>query len=68
VSAKKLTSIEAFRSFDADFDGLISRQDMRVSLINHLKMRPEEVLETRLDRLFRVLSFFKTDHIQPSDF
>jgi hypothetical protein len=63
-----LTSLEAFRSFDQDFDGLIGRDDMRKSLINFIKLKPENILETRLDRLFRVFSFYKTDKIQPSDF
>jgi hypothetical protein len=63
-----LTSLEAFRSFDHDFDGLIGRDDMRKSLVNFLKIKPENILDTRLDRLFRVFSFYKTDKIQPSDF
>jgi hypothetical protein len=41
---------------------------MRKSLIIFLNVKPENVLETRLDRLFRVFSFYKTDKIQPSDF
>jgi hypothetical protein len=63
-----VTAIEAFRSFDPDFDGLISKADMTKSLIQNLKYRMEEISTERLDRLFRVLSFFKSDMIQPSDF
>ena len=31
-------------------------------------MKPEDIIDTRLDRLFKLLSFYKTDDIQPSDF
>ena len=68
VKESKLTSLEAFRSFDGDMDGLISRDDMKKALITLLKYRNEDFNSARLDRLFRVLSFFKTEHIQPSDF
>ena len=68
VKEQKLTSLEAFRSFDHDMDGLISREDMKRSLITMLKYRNEDFNPARLDRLFRVLSFFKTEQIQPSDF
>lgn len=68
VKNQKITSLEGFRSFDQDFDGLISKDDMRKSLIKFLRVRPEHILNTRLDRLFRIFSFYKTEHIQPSDF
>lgn len=60
VKKAKVTSIEAFRAFDHDFDGLISKDDMTKSLLMHLKYRREEISPERLDRLFRVLSFFKS--------
>lgn len=41
---------------------------MKKSLITLLKRRPEEIIDSRMDRLFRVLSFYKCDQIQPSDF
>jgi len=41
---------------------------MRKSLIKFLRVRPENIANTRLDRLFRIFSFYKTEHIQPSDF
>ena len=66
--ASKINSLEAFRSFDQDFDGLISKDDMAKSLQKYLLMKPEEIVDTRLDRLFRLLSFYKTEMIQPSDF
>lgn len=41
---------------------------MRVSLIKYLNVAPKDIYETRLDRLFRLLSFYKTETIQQSDF
>ena len=68
AKSSKLNSLEAFRCFDKDFDGLISKSDMRQSLTEYLMMKPEDILDTRLDRLFKVLSFYKSEQIQPSDF
>lgn len=61
-------SEEAFKSFDHDFDGLISKSDMRTSLIQFLKVKPEDINDPRISRLFKLLSFYKTDFIQQSDF
>lgn len=63
MKRSKLTALEAFRSFDQDFDGLISKEDMAISLQKFLKVRPEEILNSRMDRLFRILSFYKTEQI-----
>jgi hypothetical protein len=63
VRGSKLTPLEAFRSFDQDFDGLISKEDMAISIQKFLKVRPEEILNSRMDRLFRILSFYKTEQI-----
>jgi len=41
---------------------------MAISIQKYLKVRPEEILNSRMDRLFRILSFYKTEQIQPSDF
>lgn len=68
VKNSKLNAIEAFRSFDQDFNGLISKQDMKQSLIQYLDIKPEDITDIKLDRLFRLLSFYKTNEIQTSDF
>lgn len=68
VKQAKLISMEAFRSFDKDFDGLISKEDMKKSLIEYLRVPAEEIIDPRLDRLFRILSYYKTDKIQLTDF
>jgi Ca2+-binding EF-hand superfamily protein len=68
VKKQKINALDAFRIFDQDFNGLISKEDMTISLIQHLQVPADELVDTRLDRLFRLLSFFKTDQIQESDF
>jgi Ca2+-binding EF-hand superfamily protein len=68
VSSSKMNSDEAFKSFDHDFDGLISKEDMKTSLVKLVQVRPDELNQARIDRLFKLLSFYKTDTIQPSDF
>lgn len=68
VKQAKLIPMEAFRSFDKDFDGLISKEDMKQSLVEYLRVPVEEIISTRLDRLFRILSYYKTDKIQLTDF
>jgi len=55
--------MEAFRSFDKDFDGLINKEDMRRSCVEYLKVPQHELTDQRLDRLFRVLSYYKNDSI-----
>jgi len=59
----KINSLEAFRSFDKDFDGLISKQDMISSLQEYCLIKPEDLTQVRMDRLFRLLSFYKTETI-----
>ena len=36
--------------------------------MEYLKIKPQELSELRLDRLFKLLSFYKTEDIQQSDF
>ena len=38
------------------------------SLQAYIHVKPEEINDSRLERLFKLMSFFKTQSIQPSDF
>ena len=64
----RITVEEAFKCFDRDFDGYIKKDDLKWGIINILKVKEEEIMPTRLDRLFRLLDFYKTGSIQLSDF
>ena len=68
VRNEGLTVEEAFNSFDRDFDGQLSKEDLRWSLINILQVRAALVVPTKLDRLFSLLDFYKCGRIQLSDF
>jgi len=68
IKDQRLTVPEAFKCFDKDFDGLISKQDLRESLTDILEISPASILQTKLDRLFRLMDFFKTGLVQVSDF
>ena len=68
VLRDKITVEEAFKCFDRDFDGFIKKDDLKWGIINILKIKEEEILPTKLDRLFRLMDFYKTNQIQPSDF
>ena len=56
-----LTYQDAFKSFDIDFDGKVSKDDMKIALYSFLKVPPSEITDLRMDRLFRLLSFYKTE-------
>lgn len=60
-------SIEAaFRAFDRDFDGVLSKNDLRESLVSVLKM--EELPSSKLDRLYKLMDTYKRDNVQLTDF
>ena len=52
---------DAFKSFDIDFDGKVSRADLKKALTSFLDIPPKEITDIRLERLFRLLSFHKTE-------
>jgi len=41
---------------------------LKRALTSFLDIPPKEITDIRLDRLFRLLSFHKTETLQPSDF
>ena len=52
---------DAFKSFDINFDGKVCKNDMRKALVTFIKVSPKEITDVRLDRLFKVLSYYKTE-------
>lgn len=41
---------------------------MKKGLSEHLEVPKSEITDTRIDRLFKLMSFYKTDSIEQSDF
>jgi Ca2+-binding EF-hand superfamily protein len=68
IQNERITVEEGFKCFDKDFDGFISKDDLKYALIEILKIKPETIVPTKLDRLFRLMDFYKTNSIQLSDF
>lgn len=60
MAEQRLTVNEAFKCFDKDFDGFISKQDLKASLVEILEIDPKSIQATKLDRLFRLMDFFKS--------
>ena len=67
ICSSQITVEEAFKSFDHDFDGVVSKDDLKWTLINLLQVEEEEIAPTKLERLFKILDFYKTGNIQLSD-
>lgn len=51
-----------------NFDGYISKEDLNKSLIQLIQIPSDEIIGTKLDRLFNLMDFFKQKKIQLSDF
>jgi len=50
-----------FWYFDQDFDGCVSKSDMKVSLSKFCGVN--NVSDINIDRLFKMLSFYKTESL-----
>jgi hypothetical protein len=68
IILKSLNAEEAFKCFDKDFDGFISSDDLKKGLINNLNVPLNQIVESKMERLYRLLDTFKTGKIQLSDF
>jgi len=67
ITSNKISVEEAFKTFDKDFDGRINKSDLKWTLINVLKYDAETIQATKLERLFKLLDFYKSGFIQLSD-
>jgi Ca2+-binding EF-hand superfamily protein len=59
IADKRYTVEEAFKCFDKDFDGYISKTDLKQSLITLIEVPAAEIHATKVDRLYRLMDFFK---------
>ncbi len=66
--SEKCSSADAFRIVDSDFDGFISKADLKKFLIVELNERSEDVNSSNIDRLFKLLDRFKRGCINKEDF
>jgi Ca2+-binding EF-hand superfamily protein len=68
IQREGLTVESAFRAFDKDFDGIISKYDLKDSLVRLLKIEEREIPPSRLDRLYKLLDTYKRGGVQLADF
>jgi Ca2+-binding EF-hand superfamily protein len=68
ISSENLTIEDAFRAFDKDFDGIMSKDDLKRSLIEILKYEEREMPSSRIDRLYKLMDIYKRNSIQLADF
>ena len=59
---------EAFKIIDKDFDGLISKDDLHRFLVDVLKYEENDLNQTKLVRLFKLMDQYKRGNIQFLDF
>ena len=68
IKQQGLTIEAAFRAFDKDFDGIISKSDLQDSLGSLLKITQKELPSNKLDRLYKLLDTYKRNSVQLPDF
>ena len=68
IHSEGISVENAFRAFDGDFDGIISKEDLRNSLVKVLKFVPRDCDSNKIDRLYKLMDHFKRNSIQLSDF
>lgn len=68
IQKENVTIEETFRAFDKDFDGVLSQEDLKKSLISVLKYPETEISVSKIERLYKLLDIYKRDSVQLSDF
>ena len=68
IAGQSLTAEEAFKLFDKDFDGKVSKSDLKTAILNNIQVPSYQITETKLDRLFKLLDTFKSGHVSLPDF
>jgi Ca2+-binding EF-hand superfamily protein len=68
ILSQSLSVENAFRAFDSDFDGVISKDDLKSGLKTVLKLQEKDCRSSKVDRLYKLMDTFKRNSIQLSDF
>jgi len=63
-----MTSEDAFRIIDVDFDQIINKQDLFRFLRDVLKVPEEELQSSRIDRLYNLMDLYRLGKVRYSDF
>ena len=68
VWRQNITFIDAFKTFDYDFDGQVSKTDFRKALVKLVGINPRDLTKQRLDKLFEICNQSRMPNLQPGDF
>lgn len=63
-----MSSEDAFCIIDTDYDRKINKKDLYTFLRNVLKIAPEELQSSRIDRLFNLMDLYRIGTIAYEDF
>jgi Ca2+-binding EF-hand superfamily protein len=59
ASRDSLSAEDAFRIMDRDFGGTVSKSELEYFFVHVLHQSPKEVTASRINRLFKLMDFFK---------
>lgn len=68
ISKEQISVENAFQAFDRDFDGMMSKEDLRQSLISILRLEDREIPSSKLDRLYKLMDNYKRNCVYLADF
>jgi Ca2+-binding EF-hand superfamily protein len=68
IQKAELSVEDAFRAFDRDFDGIMSKEDLRNGLIQLIKYEERDVIPQKVDRLYKLMDKYKRNNVQLADF
>lgn len=68
IKRQNISFLDAFKLFDYDFDGQVSKPDLRKALVKLVQINPRDLTKQRIDKLFEILCHSRMPNLQPSDF
>lgn len=63
---KELDYQNAFRSMDVDFDGVITKKDLKSFLVNTINLHEYDIQNELLDRLYKQMDIYKRGYCKLS--
>ncbi|KAL4493987.1 hypothetical protein ABPG72_022004 [Tetrahymena utriculariae] len=67
-AVQNMSSLDAFRIADKDFDGYVNRDDLKKFLLENVNVSSKELTVQNLDRLFKLIDRSKKNSIDRNDF
>ncbi|KAL4476370.1 hypothetical protein ABPG74_010103 [Tetrahymena malaccensis] len=67
-ATQNMSSLDAFRIADKDFDGYVNREDLKKFLLENVNVSQKDLTVQNLDRLFKLIDRSKKNSIDRNDF